>query len=103
MSPWVSALTPPVFSRKVSGPQPPHRVQSHTWRTPGRTYPAQSTEADQRSSVVATFRGGFMSKRALVTGISLALLLAGGVERAEAQQYVSTTAFRVPFTRMDSL
>ncbi len=44
-----------------------------------------------------------MSKRALVTGISLALLAAGGVQRAEAQQYISTTAFRVPFTRMDSL
>ena len=44
-----------------------------------------------------------MSKRALVTGFSLALLVAGGVERAESQQYVSTTAFRVPFTRMDSL
>jgi hypothetical protein len=57
----------------------------------------------RRSSAVATFRGGVMSKRVLLTGISLALLVAGSVERAESQQYVSTTAFRVPFTRMDSL
>jgi hypothetical protein len=44
-----------------------------------------------------------MSKRALVTGISLAMLIAGGFKGAEAQQYVSTTAFRVPFNRLDSL
>jgi hypothetical protein len=44
-----------------------------------------------------------MSKRALVTEISLAMLIAGGFKGAEAQQYVSTTAFRVPFNRLDSL
>src|SRR5215210_286382 len=44
-----------------------------------------------------------MSKRPLVTGIYLALLVLGGFQGVEAQQYVSTTAFRVPFTRMDSL
>lgn len=44
-----------------------------------------------------------MSKRAFVTAVSLTLLFAGVGQRAEAQQYVSTTAFRVPFTRMDSL
>jgi hypothetical protein len=44
-----------------------------------------------------------MSKRALVGGISLAILTAGMAERGEAQQYVSTTSYRVPFNRMDSL
>ena len=44
-----------------------------------------------------------MSKRALVIGLAVVMLMAGGLERAEAQQYVTTTAFRVPFNRTDSL
>lgn len=44
-----------------------------------------------------------MSRRPIVLGISLAMLVAGGLQRAEAQQYVSTTAYRVPFNRIDSL
>ena len=45
-----------------------------------------------------------MSNRAFVAGICFAVLAGGGAEAAVAQQqYVSTTAFRVPFTRMDSL
>jgi hypothetical protein len=44
-----------------------------------------------------------MSTRAVVTGISLALLVSSLVQGVEAQQYVTTTAYRVPFTRMDSL
>ena len=44
-----------------------------------------------------------MSKRPLGTGIALALLVAAGLEAAEAQQYISTTSYRVPFNRIDSL
>ena len=44
-----------------------------------------------------------MSKRPLGTGIALALLVAAGLEAAEAQQYISTTSYRVPFNRLDSL
>jgi hypothetical protein len=39
----------------------------------------------------------------LIAGVSLALLAVGGIQSSEAQQYVSTTAFKVPFTRLDSL
>ena len=44
-----------------------------------------------------------MSKRPLGTGIALALLVAAGLQTAEAQQYISTTSYRVPFNRLDSL
>jgi hypothetical protein len=43
-----------------------------------------------------------MLGRVLVISYSLALS-AGSAPTAEAQQYVTTTAFRVPFDRMDSL
>lgn len=44
-----------------------------------------------------------MSKRALVIGVSVAMLLAGGLQRLQAQAYVTATAHRVPFSRVDSL
>jgi hypothetical protein len=44
-----------------------------------------------------------MTKHALATGVVLAMLFAGSPRSAESQSYISTTAHRVPFSRVDSL
>jgi hypothetical protein len=44
-----------------------------------------------------------MSRHALAAGAILALLCAASPTKADAQSYVSTTAWRIPFNRIDSL
>jgi len=44
-----------------------------------------------------------MSKHAVAAGVFLAMLVVGRPPSAQAQAYISTTAHRVPFSRVDSL